>query len=176
MSRLPCSTIRASVLGGLLGIVLSLLLILLGLGALAFGIGSDSGIVGRTVGLSISAMTLFGAFAMGRMAFSPGGRLRVEVCEDAIEFHQGGRPPAVVRRNEIERVVLNESRFEGVESFVVYGPGGSVLGTWQTGWFVKPPFGVLRALKKHGYPCGLQNPLYKDRLFYENPGRRADES
>ncbi len=123
-----------------------------------------------------SALAFFGAFGTFLMVFPPGGRLRVEVCEDTIEFQRRRGTPDVVRREEIELIVLEGSPFEGVESFSMYGPGDVRVGNWDTGWSAKSIPQVLRTLKKHGYPCGLRDPLYKNRLFYRSPGRRPDES
>ena len=176
MSSLPCSTIRAG-FWGVIGIVLVLLLVGFGLAMLTLGFGftGEFGLVPRAVFVAVAGIAFLVAVLNLMAVFPRGGRLRVEVCEDVIEFHQRGRPPDLVRRDEIELVILVERRLEGVESFVVHGPGGSHLGTWYTSWFAKPALLALRVLKKHGYPCALQSPLHGNRLFYRSPGRRSEE-
>jgi hypothetical protein len=81
----------------------------------------------------------------------------------------------VVRREEIGRVVVKESLLEGVESFEIYRPDDTLRGTWETGWCATLALFVMRTLKEHGYPCGLRDPLYKGRLFYQSHGRRGEE-
>ncbi len=176
MSQPPCSTLRNSTWGTVLVVIVVLLLTVVGVGTLGVGLSGEFGPVARAAGLLVSAIAWVGVIGMLMAVFPRGGRLRVEVCEDALEFHRPSTPPTVVRREEVGLVVLKESPLEGVETFVVYRPDDTLLGTWETGWCATLALLVIRTLKEHGYPCGLRDPLYKGRLFYQSPGRRGEES
>ncbi len=143
MSQAPCSTIRAGLLGSLAGFILALLLTVVGLGTLALGLSNEFGFLPRAAGLLVRALAFFGAFGIFLMVFPPGGRLRVEVCEDTIEFQRRRGTPDVVRREEIELIVLEGSPFDGVESFSVYGPGDVRVGNWD---------GLVRQVHSTGPP------------------------
>ena len=175
MSRPPCSTLGNSAWGTLLVVGVVILLTVVGIGTLGVGLSGEFGPVARAAGLLVSAIAWVGVVGMLMAVFPRGGRLRVEVCEDALEFHRPGAPPTVVRREEIGRVVVKESLLEGVESFEIYRPDDTLRGTWETGWCATLALFVMRTLKEHGYPCGLRDPLYKGRLFYQSHGRRGEE-
>ena len=101
-------------------------------------------------------------------------RLTVRLFGDRIELHRKGHAEDVVSRRDIELIVLDEGRFEGVSSLTVYGAGGEQIGRWETGWFVKPPQLVMRLLKRHGFPYAIRRVLYGSTLFYRraaDPGR-----
>ncbi len=57
---------------------------------------------------------------------------------------------------------------------MAYGRRDTLVGTWRTNWCAKSILQVLRTLKQHGYPCALRDPLYKNRLFRQSAGRRAN--
>ena len=117
-----------------------------------------------------------GLWKVFRWMFPSEGRLRVDIGDDSIQFRMPGSRTDVVRRADIELIVISEGRKAGVGSFRVYGPNEALHGIWVTNWVVKPPQLVMRVLKRHGYPYALMSSLYGTKLFYERPGRPVGES
>jgi hypothetical protein len=156
-----------------LGVLTLVLLGALAVGLFSLGVQGGEGLA--VVGLFslVSIGILYGAYRLFRVCSRPPGSSGVEVCPKEIRFRQHRRSVDVLRRSDIELIVVDEDRVAGVGSFTVYGPAESLLGVRETGWFAKPAPMVMRILSRHGCPGALSNTLHAGQLFTVAPVRKA---